>query len=487
MCKPINIIHNLKLDRSYTGIQTLGAETVVDVMVYNEDFVCPASRSMPEESLVMQEASGSSTTELVLERPQLSPRTIAEHHVVPFENNIIVSQESIIPNHQPLEGSTVVVKCEPYCDQEQTNIILPVTEKSSSKPDPIVQLCDTKEKQSISKEPSDTPQLKSSFTAVTSAITSTTHVQTNKAEVDHDYFLTKNPNSSQAKEIPVTKKENQFKTIEVKKIIVSSPSILRKPASSSKESQSTLAQPSIHKAPVLVRCINKNGTVINLPLSLLRNAVVIKPYRTLKPGESLLRLPLRKPGEDVTAPSDTKTLSSKTLQVIQPVQLAKLCEKPPPPPPPPVEEEKKPSEQFLFNLILGKTRSSNWQSVRDCVRFLAQEFSLINPKAENSIFRSVYPFSTTSLEIFNSWNIGKRRGAEWSRAKLIHKTLTECNFPNNESWSTKRIFIWCRRQGYSPLSCWPTQNQATPETTQRTTIKVLQSTLCEIKLLNIPK
>ncbi|XP_055977922.1 YEATS domain-containing protein 2 isoform X3 [Sorex fumeus] len=45
--KRIDIIHNLKLDRTYTGLQTLGAETVVDVELHRhslgEDSACPAS------------------------------------------------------------------------------------------------------------------------------------------------------------------------------------------------------------------------------------------------------------------------------------------------------------------------------------------------------------------------------------------------------------------------------------------------------------
>ncbi|XP_064135479.1 YEATS domain-containing protein 2 isoform X2 [Loxodonta africana] len=45
--KRIDIIHNLKLDRTYTGLQTLGAETVVDVELHRhslgEDYIYPQS------------------------------------------------------------------------------------------------------------------------------------------------------------------------------------------------------------------------------------------------------------------------------------------------------------------------------------------------------------------------------------------------------------------------------------------------------------
>ena len=37
--KPIDLIHNLKLDKTYTGLQTLGAETNVDVWLHNPAMV----------------------------------------------------------------------------------------------------------------------------------------------------------------------------------------------------------------------------------------------------------------------------------------------------------------------------------------------------------------------------------------------------------------------------------------------------------------
>ena len=46
LCKPVNIVHQLKLDQSYTGLQTLGAETIVDVMVHTEEFNIPNIDSM---------------------------------------------------------------------------------------------------------------------------------------------------------------------------------------------------------------------------------------------------------------------------------------------------------------------------------------------------------------------------------------------------------------------------------------------------------
>ena len=34
--KPVSIVHNLKLDKTYTGLQTLGAETCADLWLYQD-------------------------------------------------------------------------------------------------------------------------------------------------------------------------------------------------------------------------------------------------------------------------------------------------------------------------------------------------------------------------------------------------------------------------------------------------------------------
>ena len=34
--KPVSILHNLKLDKTYTGLQTLGAETCADLWLYQD-------------------------------------------------------------------------------------------------------------------------------------------------------------------------------------------------------------------------------------------------------------------------------------------------------------------------------------------------------------------------------------------------------------------------------------------------------------------
>ncbi|CAL9688773.1 unnamed protein product [Knipowitschia caucasica] len=83
--KRVDIIHQLKLDRTYTGLQTLGAETVVDVELHRdslgEDFIPqPSSSKMaPRESSPI---SGTSLT--TTHRPPSSPISHEPHEQKSF-------------------------------------------------------------------------------------------------------------------------------------------------------------------------------------------------------------------------------------------------------------------------------------------------------------------------------------------------------------------------------------------------------------------
>ncbi|XP_056600618.1 YEATS domain-containing protein 2 [Triplophysa dalaica] len=77
--KRIDIIHHLKLDRTYTGLQTLGAETVVDVELHrsslDDDFIssAPSSLSSSSSYLTFLGGAGSSSTASQGSRRPTSP------------------------------------------------------------------------------------------------------------------------------------------------------------------------------------------------------------------------------------------------------------------------------------------------------------------------------------------------------------------------------------------------------------------------------
>ena len=88
--KPVDVIHHLKLDRTYTGYQTLGSETVVDVWLQKAKNRCDKSK------LTTTKSSPSSIIE----------DTPVEGLVIPHSTNDILSEEFIMnsissPNQDP--------------------------------------------------------------------------------------------------------------------------------------------------------------------------------------------------------------------------------------------------------------------------------------------------------------------------------------------------------------------------------------------------
>nr|XP_014341155.1 PREDICTED: YEATS domain-containing protein 2 [Latimeria chalumnae] len=75
---------------------------------------------------------------------------------------------------------------------------------------------------------------------------------------------------------------------------------------------------------------------------------------------------------------------------------------------------------------------------------------LVPEKTEDS-----NPFCAVSLDQYYSWNIGKRRAAEWQRAIAMRRIMQEViervpRFGNIGLLKVKHIVKWCRCRGYTP-------------------------------------
>ncbi len=442
LCKPVNIIHNLKLDQSYTGLQTLGAETVVEVMLYNEEFVPPESSSASEYMVTQcpdQERKQDQFADPVLEYTHLPPTMGSPEDIDDEGHGFLLNAEdcsstSLMKTNDcsvphPIPSTLLVpglkIKAEPDDDGYDNPSFQLRIEQSLN--------CDD---DSIS---SNEPSIQQRTTDCTTS---------SVIQGDHDYYQIKTESESTAESANAT-------SCIVAGSVASS--LSSKSMSNASSLSTALSSDGCGTSkPILVRCLSKNGSVIQLPFSLLRNYAVFKPIRKAKPGESLLRHPLTQAGQE----------SSKAIRLtaIQPPQIEEtplssslsanpdtkqLNEK--------AEMEKKiNAERRHLRETLDAVEATNWSCVRDCVRVLVNNLRLVDERASDVTFRAVRPFSAPSMELFVSWNIGKQRSAEWSRAKLIRRTVEQCRFTNHETpWSTKEIMSWCRKLGYSPLACWP--------------------------------
>ena len=84
------------------------------------------------------------------------------------------------------------------------------------------------------------------------------------------------------------------------------------------------------------------------------------------------------------------------------------------------------------------------EEMHEMLRSVVKEHPLIRPERN----RVKYSYCASSVDQFLGWNIGKRRACEWQRAVDVRRYLSR-GIPSCKL-STKDVFLWCRRFGYSP-------------------------------------
>ncbi|XP_028586476.2 YEATS domain-containing protein 2 isoform X1 [Podarcis muralis] len=101
----------------------------------------------------------------------------------------------------------------------------------------------------------------------------------------------------------------------------------------------------------------------------------------------------------------------------------------------------------LGNYVIGTEYLDNLQQLLTAI---VKKVPLIAERTEDA-----NSYCASSVEQYYSWNIGKRRAAEWQRALTIRKILQEIiekhpKFHSIAPLKTKQVVNWCRSRGYTP-------------------------------------
>ena len=123
--KPIDVVHSLKLDKTYTGLQTLGAETVVDVWLHQqnnsekktENNLTEKCSTVIKSENVTTAATSSPCKSLI----QSKPRTKVEIKSEPLES---VDVKIPAKREKDPDVQTTFIRCK---DKEGGSFFLPVT------------------------------------------------------------------------------------------------------------------------------------------------------------------------------------------------------------------------------------------------------------------------------------------------------------------------------------------------------------------------
>ncbi|XP_068810294.1 YEATS domain-containing protein 2 isoform X1 [Struthio camelus] len=90
------------------------------------------------------------------------------------------------------------------------------------------------------------------------------------------------------------------------------------------------------------------------------------------------------------------------------------------------------------------------ENIQQLLTAVVKKVPLVAEKSEDAS-----SFCASSVEQYYSWNIGKRRAAEWQRAMTVRKILQEIiekhpRFHSVTPLKTKHVVQWCRCHGYTP-------------------------------------
>ena len=92
-----------------------------------------------------------------------------------------------------------------------------------------------------------------------------------------------------------------------------------------------------------------------------------------------------------------------------------------------------------------------WRKFPDEIEELLTRLVREHPLTDEERNVVKHPYCAKSLQQFLAWNIGKRRACEWQRAAAIKRHLLK--YLPSCKLSTKEVMTWCRRFGYTPVSC----------------------------------
>ena len=118
--KPIDVVHSLKLDKTYTGLQTLGAETVVDVWLHQQN-----NSEKKSENLFPEKSSHVIKCENVTTAAASSPcKSLVQNSKVKSEPLESADVKIRTKQEKERDVQTTFIRCK---DKEGGSFFLPVT------------------------------------------------------------------------------------------------------------------------------------------------------------------------------------------------------------------------------------------------------------------------------------------------------------------------------------------------------------------------
>ncbi|XP_076292514.1 YEATS domain containing 2 homolog D12 [Lasioglossum baleicum] len=493
--KPMDIIHHLKLDRTYTGLQTLGSETLVDIWIYADARNSkPLARSCSYNEINKSEVENETRSEYnddsnVKLNSDSDSDSDSKFQLGSTENDSIVTikqeeEETSLEINETflnIERFRLYVDLDhDYCGSNrlEEDSCLTLKTETASTTDKIVdeslEQAKANEETRLSEPslsrkneadgnrvkalPSSCSKLQSSLRPLEISIpplfeSSNKHVlvlQNNKT-ITVDIGIPRNDDQTRKSSNDSTTKGKANLGVSSRGI-----SLLKKPSSSKPNSVSE-ARPGLKLQFSKSILLNVNSNVPALQIAERRNLQDDHPvdaHRGLEHAEEPAPRNVPENRED----------NSQLHPARQKITLGK-------------DKHKLQSRKEFYDEAFRVIDAANIRDIEGLLRFIVRRMPMVTRDASDSDYKQLHPYACVTEKEFFEYTVAKRTACEWSRAKTIRCLLKNKAFPEEELWTVKEIMIWARLHGHTPfrfgsgISCKQVKrpNNLTDSTGPRTT------------------
>ncbi|XP_055952514.1 YEATS domain-containing protein 2-like [Argiope bruennichi] len=397
--KPVDIQHTLKLDKTFTGLQTLGNETVVDLQLFKAD------------------ASGSN--------PCASLSTILSNSSLQSSYNL---QQNHVSYNELNADSTIAIKAEP--DVESENSVDVSGTDSLMSPPPVQNISNKKLPKENSPDITSNSALSngSLFDGETNDIPDRTTIPKPVVPI---VTLSRNTDTD-------LKPVNNFVSNGVNTAYLKC---------RDKEGRVLIVPQSSLVCIKSRKLSGKTSTVQTTPDKLMNSKTSVPSYflkvvPNQDSGQNQLLLIAM--AEKKIQCTDVKMSAEVACQ--SGLGFSNDSNS--------TDSSQKLKPGVFWDEELNNIKIEYYKSFVDLLKRVCKAIPLV----KKNIDRSLYPFCASSMDEFLRWTIGKQRACEWKRAGLVRTAilniLKKNKFPyaTEESvWPRHVIMTWCRKNGFVPM------------------------------------
>ncbi|XP_034191694.2 YEATS domain containing 2 homolog D12 isoform X1 [Osmia lignaria lignaria] len=468
--KPMDIIHYLKLDRTYTGLQTLGAETLVDIWIYADPRNSKRSTGKTEQDFIENENDCKVKIENNVDLNQeydFINNTVNES--IDKDCNVVVKKECSDDISVNNEISINTKQLQLYIDLDhdycgsrylndsEGNLTIDHSLTTSRRTDSSLnkvtkenqENCQQKEEKvetSVNSSNSDSTKSKIKEETIN---TETNELDRNK-EKAFPLGCTKQSDlrplqitipplfeASGSKHVLVLE-NNQTIPVDIAVPRTADDQMKSKISFTASRGISLLKKPSGLETTIQVR--NPNGTNVQQGLKLQLSKSILLNVNSNVP---VLKIAERRNSSNVekelTCEMKINQHELKEQKLSrQRITLGK-------------DKYKLQSRKEFYDDILESIETAKIANIQGLLRFIIRRMPMITRDALDYDYRRLHPYACSSEEEFFQYNYAKRNACEWNRAKMIRGFIKKRSFTEEELWSIKEIMIWSRLHGYTPL------------------------------------